>query len=83
MKTYAGSPQAVLDHIGKVMSFYMELLTENRPINWNCVDQYAQDVAEPTTEGALSTGKLVHQEHCFNVVKNVFYKVVKIVAIMS
>lgn len=56
VKTYAGSPQAVLDHIGKVMSFYMELLTENRPINWNCVDQYAQDVAEPTTEGALSTG---------------------------
>ncbi|XP_058860850.1 macrophage colony-stimulating factor 1b isoform X5 [Acipenser ruthenus] len=56
VKTYAGSPQAVLDHIGKVMSFYMELLTQNRPINWNCVDQYAQDVAEPTTEGALSTG---------------------------
>ncbi|XP_058859437.1 uncharacterized protein LOC117432220 [Acipenser ruthenus] len=64
VKTYAGSPQAVLDHIGKVMSFYMELLTENRPINWNCVDQYAQDVAEPTTEGALSTGTTVCRCSC-------------------
>ncbi|XP_058860849.1 macrophage colony-stimulating factor 1b isoform X4 [Acipenser ruthenus] len=64
VKTYAGSPQAVLDHIGKVMSFYMELLTQNRPINWNCVDQYAQDVAEPTTEGALSTGTTVCRCSC-------------------
>ncbi|XP_041092034.1 macrophage colony-stimulating factor 1-like isoform X5 [Polyodon spathula] len=57
VKAYAGSPAAVLGHIRKVMSFYMELLTENsRPINWSCADQYAQDVAELTTEGTLPTG---------------------------
>ncbi|XP_041092031.1 uncharacterized protein LOC121304734 isoform X2 [Polyodon spathula] len=65
VKAYAGSPAAVLGHIRKVMSFYMELLTENsRPINWSCADQYAQDVAELTTEGTLPTGTTAYQCSC-------------------
>ncbi|XP_041084187.1 macrophage colony-stimulating factor 1-like isoform X3 [Polyodon spathula] len=65
VKAYAGSPAAVLGHIRKVMSFYMELLTENnRPINWNCADQYAQDVVEPATEGTLPTGTTACQCSC-------------------
>ncbi|XP_015198133.2 macrophage colony-stimulating factor 1a isoform X2 [Lepisosteus oculatus] len=56
-KTYTGSPKEALEKVRKVISLYKSLMTKNnKPVNWNCEDQYAEDILETTTSVNTPTG---------------------------
>nr|XP_015198132.1 PREDICTED: uncharacterized protein LOC102690527 isoform X1 [Lepisosteus oculatus] len=64
-KTYTGSPKEALEKVRKVISLYKSLMTKNnKPVNWNCEDQYAEDILETTTSVNKPTGPVVCQCSC-------------------
>ncbi|XP_061075823.1 macrophage colony-stimulating factor 1a isoform X1 [Conger conger] len=56
-KEYSSSRREAVGKIKKVLQLYMELMTENnKPVDWNCEEEYAEDYPELTTALAKSTG---------------------------
>ncbi|KAG7477739.1 hypothetical protein MATL_G00072830 [Megalops atlanticus] len=59
MKEYSGSLREALEKIREVIQLYMELMTENnKPVDWNCEEEYAEDYPESTTTIAQTTDLL-------------------------
>ncbi|XP_036387357.1 macrophage colony-stimulating factor 1a isoform X2 [Megalops cyprinoides] len=57
MKEYSSSLRETLEKIREVIQLYMELMTENnKPVDWNCEEEYAEDYPEFTTTIAQTTG---------------------------
>ncbi|KAJ8259483.1 hypothetical protein GJAV_G00169840 [Gymnothorax javanicus] len=49
-KSYSSSAREALGKIREVIQLYMELMTENnKPVDWNCEEEYAEDYPETTT----------------------------------
>ncbi|XP_066559295.1 macrophage colony-stimulating factor 1a isoform X2 [Amia ocellicauda] len=65
VQTYTSSPREALERVRKVLSLYMDLMTNsNGPVNWNCEEQYSVEVPESTTILSQSTGTAVCQCSC-------------------
>ncbi|KAI1890654.1 hypothetical protein AGOR_G00155880 [Albula goreensis] len=57
VKDYRSSLKEALGKIREVIQLYMELMTENnKPVDWNCEEEYAEDYPESTTALAQTTG---------------------------
>ncbi|XP_064162316.1 macrophage colony-stimulating factor 1a isoform X3 [Anguilla rostrata] len=56
-KDYSSSLREALGKIKEVIQLYMELMTKNdKPVDWNCEEEYAEDYPESTTALAQTTG---------------------------
>ncbi|XP_066559296.1 macrophage colony-stimulating factor 1a isoform X3 [Amia ocellicauda] len=68
VQTYTSSPREALERVRKVLSLYMDLMTNsNGPVNWNCEEQYSVEVPESTTILSQSTAdRLGSQEPHMN-----------------
>ncbi|KAG9352790.1 hypothetical protein JZ751_017366 [Albula glossodonta] len=61
VKDYRSSLKEALGKIREVIQLYMELMTENnKPVDWNCEEEYAEDYPESTTALAQTTVTLLH-----------------------
>ncbi|KAJ8360374.1 hypothetical protein SKAU_G00168990 [Synaphobranchus kaupii] len=57
VKDYSSSLREALEKIREIIQLYMELMTENdKPVEWNCEEEYAEDYPESTTALAQNTG---------------------------
>ncbi|XP_061112691.1 uncharacterized protein LOC133138178 isoform X2 [Conger conger] len=62
-KTHRGSPREALDRVLKVFSLYLELMSSrNRPMDWSCADEYAEDEPQFTTALTHTTDPLGQDE---------------------
>ncbi|KAI2659220.1 Macrophage colony-stimulating factor 1 [Labeo rohita] len=56
VRTHVTLPRAALEKAGEVIRMYMGLMTQsNKPVDWNCEEEYTEDYPESTTEPLSQT----------------------------